>query len=250
MLYIKFHCENCLLGKIMTKNVSQLSALFFFFMPLFSSASQQEKHIGTFGKEWKVYEVKQNGQTFSCYMIGRPTQTQLSTPGKKRGQSYFLIATHKEPYEKHIISFAAGYPLKRDSHPHIKLPTKRYELTVAGKGTPQDLAWVGDMALEEAIVSAGKEGKTWEIIGESDQGTQTKDVYDLTGFSAAYTTMMKTCHPQPTYENENENKNKKAKKKVKTPKRPQQKEKKQARITSSSGQKSPGVSVQKKSKKK
>lgn len=128
------------------------------------------------------------------------------------------------------------------------LPTKRYELTVAGKGTPQDLAWVGDMALEEAIVSAGKEGKTWEIIGESDQGTQTRDVYDLTGFSAAYTTMMETCHPQPTYENENENKN--AKKKVKTPKRPQQKEKKQARTPSSSGQKSPGVSVQKKSKKK
>lgn len=238
MLYIKLRYRNQTLQMNIKKTVSHLSVLFLLFLPLFSNAIQQKKHIGTFGKGWKVYEMQQGGNTTSCYMIASPIQTKISSPGKKRGQSYFLIATHKEPYEKHIISFAAGYPLKKESRPHIKLDHKRYELTVAGKGTPQDTAWVGDMALEEAIVQAGKGAKTWEIIGESDQGTQTTDLYDLTGFTTAYNTMMQTCHGQTKYDGKQ--------RKVEALAHPGKNTKKPARTKPAPKQKSAAACVQKK----
>lgn len=237
MLYIKL--RYCTLQMNMRKIVHHLSVLSVLFLPLFSSAVQQKNHIGTFGKGWKVYEMQQDGNTISCYMIASPIQTKISSPSKKRGPSYFLIATHKEPYEKHIISFAAGYPLKKESRPHIKLDHKRYDLTVAGKGTPQDTAWVGDMALEEAIVQAGKGSKTWEIIGESDQGTQTTDLYDLTGFTTAYNTMMQTCHGRTKYDGKQ--------RKVETLAHPGKNTKKSARTKANSKQKNAAACVQKKS---
>lgn len=156
-----------------------------------ANAAQNEENIGTFGKHWQVYTVKDGNTLNACYVMGTPQK--MTGQYKKRGASYLSVKIQADSDESPIISFIAGYDIKPKSPITVQSNAATFELYVPSNGIAPGTAWAGDDKTEKSLINAAKRGKSLTIKGVSQKGTQTTDTYDLKGFSNAYATMMGAC---------------------------------------------------------
>lgn len=150
-----------------------------------SGASAQEvKVLGTFGK-WIAQTYKENGQAV-CFMSVKPTSSEGNY--KARGEVLLMI-THR-PSEKatNVVSVVAGYQYQPDSDAVITVNSKRFNLFTNG-----ERAWARDAATDKSIVELMIKGNSASVRGVSSRGTQTSDVFPLSGFTAAHKAISDNC---------------------------------------------------------
>lgn len=147
-------------------------------------AGPQPEQLGKSGN-WTAFQHGKN-DTHVCYIASAP----IKSEGKyKKRDQVFLMVTHR-PGEKtrNVVSHIAGYPY--DAKTAIVAEIGRQHFVMVPNG---DTAWTPNQKTDDILTKALREGKTLKIIGKSARGTQTTDVYDLSGISKALSMIDKAC---------------------------------------------------------
>jgi hypothetical protein len=99
------------------------------------------------------------------------------------------MVTHR-PGEKvyDVVSFVAGYPLKKGSDVTLDINGKKFDMFTDG-----DSAWSRTSNLDKEIVAAMAKGRTAVVTGTPEKGSPTTDTYSLAGFSRALALIDKPC---------------------------------------------------------
>ncbi len=155
------------------------------FISITPAQANTPKLLGEYN-DWSAYYYG-SGKNIVCYMASTPTKDE----GKysKRGDIYVVI-THR-PAEKtfDVVNFVAGYDYHKDADVTIKIG----KTTISNMFVDGDKAWAINEATDKTLVDAMKKGSKMYVSGKSSRGTQTKDTYSLSGFSAAYQTISAKC---------------------------------------------------------
>ena len=160
-------------------------------MTMFTIGMTPKNAIGAATKaiaEFNDWSAHQTGSAKNkiCYMHGEPKKS--TGKYKKRGATYLQVTHRKKERIKNEVSVTAGYTYKKDSRVKIEIKGKRF-LLYTNTGT----AWVSEASKESELVAVMKAGKVMIITGISSRGTRTKDRYSLSGFTAAYNKISKSC---------------------------------------------------------
>lgn len=149
------------------------------------AAVAAEKDLGKF-KDWSAIKVTENGQTY-CYMISGPKDT--NPKGVRRGDINFFVS--KVPSTKQTeINVQMGYPLAEKASGDT-LKARIGGTTITFDTQHQD-GWAPANRITTLIKSM-KKGSKMTVYGKSRRGTNTTDVYSLSGFTAAYNAISKAC---------------------------------------------------------
>ncbi len=153
---------------------------------LTNAALATETDLGTH-KDWTAVKVSENGQTY-CYMISAPQDT--NPKGVRRGAINFFVS--KVPSTKATeINVQMGYPLAEKSSGSSL--SARIGSTDIGFTTQHQDGWA-PAGKVNSLISAMKKGSKMTVKGKSRRGTNTTDVYSLSGFTAAYNAISKACN--------------------------------------------------------
>lgn len=161
-------------------------ALLMLSAPAFVShaAHAAEKDLGRHGK-WRANAYDESGGHV-CNMWSEPGSH--DEKGRPRGNIYAFV-THR-PAEKRIgeVSFDMGYPLKSGSLVTVDIDGRSKFSLFTNKNYA--FAYPGD---DPKLVSAMRAGVKMTVKGVSARGTETKDIYDLSGFTAANAAINREC---------------------------------------------------------
>ena len=78
------------------------------------------------------------------------------------------------------VSFTGGYPFAPGSTVNVNIDGKTFDLFTDG-----EWAWTGSAAADTTLLNALKAGGSAVLSARSGKGTQTKDTFSLSGFTAA-----------------------------------------------------------------
>lgn len=146
------------------------------------------KELGSFDA-WTAVELQQP-QNKICYMFARPAS---SEPKSVKRKEVMLTITHRPAAKRRDeVSYQAGYPFKKGENVAVDIDGKKFEFFTRPDVDP-DAAWAQDTAADKAIVTAMKNGKALKVLGATASNTKTTDVFNLAGFSKAYTEIGKAC---------------------------------------------------------
>lgn len=154
-------------------------------------AEDDKKSLGKF-QDWEAFEYQENGQKV-CYIASKPQKSE----GKyKTRDEVWLMLTHRPGQKQtNMISFIAGYPYRPECNGLNKTECL-VEFFVGPQSfylyTQDSAAW-GFPPLGDKMVAAMKSGKNVAIQGKSSRGTDTKDMFSLSGFTAAYQKASEAC---------------------------------------------------------
>lgn len=176
---------------VMLKKIS-LSFLFLMVASLFQTGVAQERKLLGKYKDWVAYSYIKKGKKV-CYMASKP----ISSEGKysSRGPVWFLVTHKPAENEKGVISFISGYRFKpkcdnsnkKECQVNAMIGREKYLMY-----TEKDVAWNypgGDKKMVSDLIR----GSSMTINGKSHRGTDTKDVFSLLGFTAAYREISRKC---------------------------------------------------------
>lgn len=147
-------------------------------------AHAAEHRLGKF-KDWEAFVYKTDKQKV-CYIYSTPEKSE----GKytKRGQTYVMVTHHPKSKDLNVVNVVAGYTYKLSSEVELEIDGSQTKLF-----TDQDSAWAVDDATDNKIVKMMRKGSKLVVEGRSSRGTLTKDVYSLSGFTAAHQAASKAC---------------------------------------------------------
>ena len=147
-------------------------------------SAEELKSIGKF-KDWESFVLTQDGNKI-CFAQSKPV---LRAPKKlKRDPSRLFVSFRPAEKIKNEISVTNGYEFKLKSPVTAKSGKKSYDLFSKG-----NFAWVVDNEDESKLITTMKKASRLMIIGNSDKGEQTTDLYSMMGFTKAYNTTKKSC---------------------------------------------------------
>jgi hypothetical protein len=132
-----------------------------------TTALAVDKPLGTF-KDWSAMSFTEDKNTV-CMMWSQPEKAEGEY--KKRGEVFVFITHRPKDREMNKVSFETGYTFKESSEVRVTIDGKAYTLYTDGS-----TAW-RKMVME----------------GTSSRGTDTRDTYSLSGFSAAHNAINKAC---------------------------------------------------------
>ncbi len=140
--------------------------------------------------DWSAYTSKADSFGKVCYVLSQP---KTSDPRDvKRDPVYFLISDWPGRKTKAEPEVVPGYPYKDGSKVTVQVGSDKFELFTKNDGD-SGAAWVQDTSDEQRLVDAMRRGAQAIVTGTSTRGTLTKDVYSLSGISAALDKIHKTC---------------------------------------------------------
>ncbi len=135
-------------------------------------------------QDWTVYKAKTKDGTL-CFAASTPKD--YEPKNVNRGDIFFYITTWPKYKVKEEISVKLGYPLSTSSTPAIKIGTKNFSLFEKG-----DRAYIHS-SLEKGLLKAMRAGQKMTVNGVSKRGTKTKDIYSLSGITAALKATKTAC---------------------------------------------------------
>lgn len=134
-----------------------------------------------------------DGTPKQCWSVSAPTETVNTKGGKavavSRGDIRLFITYRAGA--KGEISFSGGYPFAPGSTVSLDVNGAAFDLYP--DATTKDWAWAGSADDDVKIIAALKAGSTAIVTAHSAKGTQTKDTFSLSGFSAAVDEAAKQC---------------------------------------------------------
>ena len=151
---------------------------------------------------WEAYTYKEGKDTV-CFMLSRPSNTAAYHGGKQvknvnRDEIYILVTHRPAQNSRNVVSINVGYPFKLGSKVSVHIDkNKTYQMFTADEkalkeGAANNTAWARDDT-DQALVKAMQAGNSMRVVGTSRRGTETRDTYSLSGFTAAHAAIDKAC---------------------------------------------------------
>ena len=152
----------------------------------FESLSNDEgtKKIGSFDN-WSVYAKSKS----LCYMISKPEKSEGAY--NLRGRVRIVVyRNNHENQDKNAVGIDFGYSFPENSKVSIEIDDRnKFKLTTFGQ-----TAWTGSKTKKDKkIIDAMIKGNKLVALGKSKRGTNTKDIYSLSGFGKAYNEINDYC---------------------------------------------------------
>lgn len=138
---------------------------------------------------WAVFE---DTNPKECWAVSSPKETVNSRDGRvvavRRGD--ILLMTFYRPSAKVSgqLAFTGGYPFASGSTVNLSIDGSSYELFTEG-----EWAWAASATDDAKIITSLKRGASAVLTARSSRGTQTKDTFSLSGFTAAVEDAEKRC---------------------------------------------------------
>jgi invasion protein IalB len=139
--------------------------------------------------DWSVFvEVDPK----ECWSVSAPKDTVNTRDGRVVSvrRSDILLMVFFRPGAKITgqITFTGGYPFAEGSTVNLDVSGTQFELFTKG-----EWAWSATAADDAKIITAMKRGADATLTARSGRGTQTKDKFSLSGFTAAIEDAEKRC---------------------------------------------------------
>jgi len=145
--------------------------------------------LGAF-KDWSAYTTGTPSFGKVCYVLGQPKSSDPRSV--KRDSVYFLISDWPARKVKAEPEVVPGYPYKDDSKVTVQVGSDKFQLFTRNDHD-SGAAWVQATSDEARLIDAMRRGSQLIVTGTSSRGTLTKDVYSLSGISAALDKIHSAC---------------------------------------------------------
>ena len=127
--------------------------------------------------DWRVF-TRGEGEARVCYVLSTPTE---SLPRSvDHGDVFFLVASWANGDAVEQPSFMAGYALRPDSPPSVRVGSDRFAMFVSERE-----GFIEDRRDEDRLVDAMRRGATMRVEAMSERGTATVYEFSLSGVTAA-----------------------------------------------------------------
>lgn len=155
-----------------------------------SAQAQQTSNNQVAAKtDWSVFEDKDPKE---CWAVSTPKETVNSKDGRvvavKRGEILFMTFYRPGAGVSGQVAFTGGYPFASGSTVNLNIGGEQFELLTEG-----EWAWPQSGAEDGKIIAAMKRGASATLTARSGRGTQTKDTFSLSGYTAAVEEAEKRC---------------------------------------------------------
>ena len=136
-------------------------------------------------RDWRVF-TRASGEDRVCYALSRP---QDSRPGNvDHGDVYFLVSSWASGAAKDQPNFLAGYALRPESPPEVRVGSSRFQMYVSGRE-----GFLEELGDEARLVRAMRRGAEMRVEATSERGTATAYVFSLMGVTAALQQVEDLC---------------------------------------------------------
>lgn len=149
-------------------------------------AQDSAKVLGTF-KDWEVHSYQEGGGKV-CNMFSKPTESEGDY--SQRGDVYIFVTNRPSEGIKDEFSVQIGYTFKTGAPAFAVVSSAKLELF-----TQEDFAWLHEDKKQKSLIRAMRGGASITVEGISSRGTKTKDVFSLSGFTAAHNLLGSACKP-------------------------------------------------------
>lgn len=149
-----------------------------------AQAQSGAKFLKSF-RDWSAYSYTGDKKTI-CFAVSQPKDIQPKNID--RGDVYFYVSTWPKDSVRQEISVKAGYSFQKGGTTTATIGSNVFELF-----TDEDKAFVESPEQEVQLVSAMRRGSKMTIRGRSARGTETTDVYSLSGITAALKFVSLNC---------------------------------------------------------
>jgi hypothetical protein len=128
-------------------------------------------------RDWRVF-TRGSGDGQVCYALSRP---QEALPANvDHGDVFFLVASWQSGAAENQPSFLAGYALRPDSPPRVRVGSDRFEMFVS-----EQEGFLEQPGEESQLVRAMRRGSNMRVEATSARGTATAYTFSLLGVTAA-----------------------------------------------------------------
>jgi hypothetical protein len=142
-------------------------------------------------KDWSIFEAGEGGSKV-CWIVSQPKSTSATRGGQtvqvNRGDIFLMVAVRPADDVRNEVSYLSGYPFKEGSNVTVTVGSNNYTLFTNGEN-----AWTQSGAEDDQITAAFRAGADARVTGESSRGTTTRDVFSLSGFTAALDAARQRC---------------------------------------------------------
>ena len=164
-----------------------LIAVFAILATVAIGAFAADKTLGTFNV-WSAMTFDEDNEVV-CMMWSQPEQSEGDYT--KRGEIFVFVTHRPSGREMNKVSFETGYTFKDKSEVKVTIDGQKFTLYTDGS-----TAWGKDDGDDGRMVKAMRAGRKMTMEGVSSRGTETRDTYSLSGFTAAHNAINKACKSQ------------------------------------------------------
>lgn len=137
---------------------------------------------------WSIFAPQETPPV--CWGVSAPKESVNTKGGKptqvRRGD--ILLFVTFQVGKAGEVSFSGGYPFAPGSTVALDVSGTAFDLVTDG-----EWAWAGSTEDDAKIIAAMKAGSTAVLSAHSAKGTDTKDTFSLSGFSATLDEAAKRC---------------------------------------------------------
>ena len=153
------------------------------------AAAQESTNQVAANTAWSVFEDKNPKE---CWAVSAPTETVNTRDGRvvavRRGSILLMTFFRPDAGVAGQVAFTGGYPFAGGSTVEIDVDGTSFDLFTEG-----EWAWPASKADDAKIIAAMKAGSNDTLTARSSRGTQTKDTFSLSGYTAAMGEAEKRC---------------------------------------------------------
>lgn len=140
--------------------------------------------------DWSVFVEDQ--PTKECWVVSKPTKVVNTRGGQvvsaRRSDILLWVTYRPSGGINGQVSFTGGYPFDPDKPVQLDIGGAKFDLFVDG-----EYAWPATASDDAKIREALKRGSAAIVSAQSRRGTETKDTFSLSGFTAALEEAEKRC---------------------------------------------------------
>jgi hypothetical protein len=139
--------------------------------------------------DWSVFT--EDKPTKECWGVSSPKESVNTRDGQAvsvKRSDILLFITFRPGQAPGEVSFTGGYPFAKDSKVEVDIGGKKFEMFSDG-----EWAWTSGPEEDAKLMAALKAGAEATLTARSGKGTQTKDTFSLSGFSAAMEEAANRC---------------------------------------------------------
>lgn len=127
-----------------------------------------------------------------CWGVSKPKETVNTRDGRpvsvQRGDILLFVTFRPGSGARGEVSFTGGYPFAEGTPVKVAIDGRGFDLIA-----DDEWAWPGSAQDDSAILAALRAGSTAVVTARSRRGTETKDTFSLSGFTAAMTEAEQRC---------------------------------------------------------
>jgi hypothetical protein len=134
--------------------------------------------LGQWGS-WGAYTALPDGKKV-CFALAQATSSSTGARAYPGKPSYIFVSSRPAEKIKNEVSITIGHTFKSDSNATAAIGPASFALY-----TQKDGAWIKSAAEEGRMIDAMLQGNSIVVKGVTSRGSQTSDVFSLSGFAQA-----------------------------------------------------------------